>query len=665
MLVVGIDVGGTRIKFGLIEDGQIIRSMEQGTNTFDIIRQLSNGAREIVQSSERSWEEVNGVAIGFPGMVIDSVVLDSPNISLQNCNLKEILEAELGKFVVVKNDAEMATIAEHKIGAGAGCDNMVLVTLGTGVGGGIIANKKLFVGAGGAGELGHILFERNGRPCTCGRKGCAEQYVSMKALDSLAKDIMVGYPNTCVDFNGDGLIYASELARAYKRNDACAIEIVDKFVDDLTQYLLDICNLFRPNRIVIGGGVTHAPELIDMVARNCRRLEYGYRNSPKVDILAAQLGNQAGMLGGYVCIEEELTYKDFEDTAEEQVSTEFNSQLDNISLLDSITRSLDMNNSFNSGLSSVNTIDNSDFTEESNGQYVNSVLEDISSQINTIKNEELFGAVEDTTVNDNVDYNNDNLVSVYQSNDNPVVDSSAVGMDNSDFMSAVSTISEIADIEPEVQSVPTSDVVQEDISADNTVATMEAEDDYDGEENLSLGLNDIFFGTADEHADKLEKIDLSSVSIVDNNIVENPPVVEENNENINNSGVEESAKIVEPNTNVEGPIVDNSNMYNDMQYNENAVNNTVATVVPPVDNSIFVPPVNTEPANSPVVESETVAPAEIVGNGVSIDNISNNVINDYSRLLDAMGKIDVAESQQPESPNLLSRVNKMLDDNNQ
>lgn len=656
MLVVGIDVGGTRIKFGLIEDGQIIRSMEQGTNTFDIIRQLSNGAREIVQSSERSWEEVNGVAIGFPGMVIDSVVLDSPNISLQNCNLKEILEAELGKFVVVKNDAEMATIAEHKIGAGAGCDNMVLVTLGTGVGGGIIANKKLFVGAGGAGELGHILFEKNGRPCTCGRKGCAEQYVSMKALDSLAKDIMVGYPNTCVDFNGDGLIYASELARAYKRNDACAIEIVDKFVDDLTQYILDICNLFRPNRIVIGGGVTHAPELIDMVARNCRRLEYGYRNSPKVDILAAQLGNQAGMLGGYVCIEEELTYKDIEDTAEEQVSTEFNSQLDNISLLDSITRSLDMNNSFNSGLSSVNTVDNSSFTEESNGQYVNSVLEDISSQINTIKNEELFGAVEDTTANDNVDYNNDNLVSVYQSNDNPVADSSAVGMDNSDFMSAVSTISEIADIEPEDQSVPTSDVVQEDISADNTVATMEGEDDYDGEENLSLGLNDIFFGTADEHADKLEKIDLSSVSIVDNNIVENPPVVEENNENINNSGVEESAKIVEPNTNIEGTLVDNSNMYNDMQYNDNAVNNTVATVVPPV---------NTEPANSPVVESETVAPAEIVGNGVSIDNISNNVINDYSRLLDAMGKIDVAESQQPESPNLLSRVNKMLDDNNQ
>lgn len=665
MLVVGIDVGGTRIKFGLIEDGQIIRSMEQGTNTFDIIRQLSNGAREIVQSSERSWEEVNGVAIGFPGMVIDSVVLDSPNISLQNCNLKEILEAELGKFVVVKNDAEMATIAEHKIGAGAGCDNMVLVTLGTGVGGGIIANKKLFVGAGGAGELGHILFERNGRPCTCGRKGCAEQYVSMKALDSLAKDIMVGYPNTCVDFNGDGLIYASELARAYKRNDACAIEIVDKFVDDLTQYLLDICNLFRPNRIVIGGGVTHAPELIDMVARNCRRLEYGYRNSPKVDILAAQLGNQAGMLGGYVCIEEELTYKDIEDTAEEQVSTEFNSQLDNISLLDSITRSLDMNNSFNSGLSSVNTVDNSSFTEESNGQYVNSVLEDISSQINTIKNEELFGAVEDTTVNDNVDYNNDNLVSVYQGNDNPVADSSAVGMDNSDFMSAVSTISEIADIEPEVQSVPTGDIVQEDISADNTVATMEAEDDYDGEENLSLGLNDIFFGTADEHADKLEKIDLSSVSIVDNNIVENPPVVEENNENINNSGVEESAKIVEPNTNVEGTIVDNSNMYNDMQYNDNAVNNTVATDVPPVDNSIFVPPVNTEPANSPVAESETVAPAEIVENGVSIDNISNNVINDYTRLLDAMGKIDVAESQQSESPNLLSRVNKMLDDNNQ
>lgn len=396
MLVVGIDVGGTHIKFGLVENGNIIKNMEQGTNAFDIIRQLCNGAREIVQSSDKSWDEVDGIAIGFPGMVIDSIVMDSPNVSLQNCNLKEILEKELGKYVVVKNDAEMATLAEHKLGAGADCENMVMVTLGTGVGGGIIADRKLYVGAGGAGELGHILFERNGRACSCGRKGCAEQYVSMIALDKLAKDIMVGYPNTCCDFNGDGMIYASELARAYKRNDACAIEVVDKYVEDLTQYLLDLCNIFRPNRIVIGGGITHAPELIDMVARNCRRLEYGYKNSPKVDVLAAQLGNKAGILGGYVCLEEELNAQNVDEEYINEIEEEINLNSQNMSLLDSISLRLDK--PVAEPVIEENSAEVVEKEEES-GLYVNKFLDDISTEINTIKNEQLFDEVSEPVEN--------------------------------------------------------------------------------------------------------------------------------------------------------------------------------------------------------------------------------------------------------------------------
>lgn len=396
MLVVGIDVGGTHIKFGLVENGNIIKNMEQGTNAFDIIRQLCNGAREIVQSSDKSWEEIDGVAIGFPGMVIDSIVMDSPNVSLQNCNLKEILEKELGKYVVVKNDAEMATLAEHKLGAGADCENMVMVTLGTGVGGGIIADRKLYVGAGGAGELGHILFERNGRACSCGRKGCAEQYVSMIALDKLAKDIMVGYPNTCCDFNGDGMIYASELARAYKRNDACAIEVVDKYVEDLTQYLLDLCNIFRPNRIVVGGGITHAPELIDMVARNCRRLEYGYKNSPKVDVLAAQLGNKAGILGGYVCLEEELNAQNVDEEYINEIEEEINLNSQNMSLLDSISLRLDK--PVAEPVIEENSAEVVEKEEES-GLYVNKFLDDISTEINTIKNEQLFDEVSEPVEN--------------------------------------------------------------------------------------------------------------------------------------------------------------------------------------------------------------------------------------------------------------------------
>jgi len=306
MLLLGIDVGGTFVKFGLIEDGRIIRTMQLATNTFDVIKQLVNGARELVQSEGRSFEEVQGVGVGFPGMVVDSVVMDSPNIGMQNCNLQEILSEEFGKPTVVKNDAEMATIAEHRLGSGKNAQNMVFITLGTGVGGGIIVDGKLYAGNGGAGELGHIILEHNGRECPCGRKGCAEQYISMKALDKLAKDTLLGYPNTCIMPNGEGSIYASELIRAYKRNDACAIEVVSKYVEQTSTYLLDLCNLFRPEKIVIGGGVSHAPELLNMIAKACKDQNYGYNNSPKVDIVPATLGNEAGMLGAIVCFEENM-----------------------------------------------------------------------------------------------------------------------------------------------------------------------------------------------------------------------------------------------------------------------------------------------------------------------------------------------------------------------
>jgi len=316
MLIIGIDVGGTNTKFGLIENGQIIRTMQLSTNTFDVVRQLVNGAREIVQMSDRKFEEVQGISLGFPGMVVDSVVLDSPNIGLQNCNIEEILSDELRIPVIAKNDAEMATLAEHKLGAGNGCENMILITIGTGIGGGIIANGKLYEGNGGAGELGHISVERDGRPCTCGRRGCAEQYVSMKALDKLAKDTMAGYPNTCINVSGDGSIYASELIRAYKRNDACAKEVVDKYVEELTSYLLSICNLFRPEKIVIGGGIVHAPELISMVAKSCKEKNYGFANSPKVEIVPAVLGNQAGVLGAVVL----FNSQEEENTVSEEIT---------------------------------------------------------------------------------------------------------------------------------------------------------------------------------------------------------------------------------------------------------------------------------------------------------------------------------------------------------
>lgn len=300
MLLVGIDVGGTHVKVGLIEDGQMVRQMTFATNAFDIIKQICNSVREIVQVHGCEMGELGGVAVGFPGMIIDNIVKDSPNIGLQECDIKDVIEKDLNVPVVVRNDANMATLAEQKLGAGNNCKNMLYLSFGTGIGGGIIINGDLYEGNGGAGEVGHIILEQGGKPCSCGRCGCAEQYVSLKALSEFAKECKVGYPDSCINENIDGSIYASELVRAYKRNDSCAKFVVDKYVDMVSQYLLNLCNLFRPEKIIIGGGLSHAPEIIEMISKECYKQSFGYKNSPKVDIVPAKLGNDAGIWGAVV-----------------------------------------------------------------------------------------------------------------------------------------------------------------------------------------------------------------------------------------------------------------------------------------------------------------------------------------------------------------------------
>lgn len=301
MYLIGIDVGGTHTKFGLIKDGTLLKSLKVSTNTFDVIRQIGNGARELAQNAGISFDDVSGIAVGFPGMVIDNVVKESPNLGLQNCNIVELLEQELdGKNIIAMNDAELAVLAEHKMGAGQGCENMVLITIGTGVGGGVIIDKQLYVGKGGAGELGHITLERDGRECRCGRRGCAEQYISLTALDRMVRELHPSFPDTSIVLPIDSKVDGSDLVKAYKRNDALAMVVVDKYVKLLKDYILNLCNLLRPDKVVIGGGLCYAPEIIEMVAKACKEDSYGFANSPSVAIVSAELGNDAGILGASV-----------------------------------------------------------------------------------------------------------------------------------------------------------------------------------------------------------------------------------------------------------------------------------------------------------------------------------------------------------------------------
>ena len=253
----------------------------------------------------------------------------------------------------------MATMAEHRYGVGNMCHNMVMITIGTGVGGGIIINRQIYTGNGGAGEFGHIVMNKKaGIKCNCGRTGCVEQYISLTALDRIAKEMMASFPETSLTLGDNNLMHASELIKGYKRNDACAVAILNKYVDDLSSFVLDICNVFRPDKVVIGGGLSHTPEIIDMCARKCKELGFSMKNSSKVEIVPAKLGNYAGMLGAVVCLDRsDETIEKYENFTEENHEVEEN-EPSNSQQKDYSTNVEEQNGSFVDSLTSSQNVSN-------------------------------------------------------------------------------------------------------------------------------------------------------------------------------------------------------------------------------------------------------------------------------------------------------------------
>jgi len=299
MYYVGVDVGGTNLKIGLIKDNALIDKIVQPTNYFDVIGQVVNFIDEILQRNSIDRALVDGVGVGFPGIVHDGKVAHSVNLNFIDCNLQDILQNQLDMKVLVYNDADLATMAEHRIGAGANCENMIYISIGTGVGGGIICNGNLYQGTMGAGELGHIPLFYGGIECNCGQKGCIEQYVSCTALSRQAIDKIKDYPESIIKVK-DNYVHASDIMDAFDRQDKCAMEIVDRYVDYLSALVMAYCNIFRPNKIIIGGGIAHAPKIIEMTAKRVAKNKFGYPHSNSVEILVAKLGADAGVLGASV-----------------------------------------------------------------------------------------------------------------------------------------------------------------------------------------------------------------------------------------------------------------------------------------------------------------------------------------------------------------------------
>ncbi len=308
MYYIGVDIGGMSIKIGLVDkNGKILYDLAFKTEKVSPEKQTEKIAENIfklLKENNIDRSEILGVGVGCPGTVnpSDGVVIYADNLNWSNFNVKRLLEKLTGFKVQIGNDADVATIAEILFGSAKGYKNAILITIGTGVGGGIVIEQKLYNGTKGVvAELGHITLIKNGRKCNCGRRGCLEQYASATALirqtkmamrKNKASDMWKVCDNNLDNVNGKTAFISA------KNGDKTAIEVVNKFISFIGEGLLDYCNIFRPDVIIIGGGISkEGSYLTDKIYNYLKQRDFGYPGSPETKVITATLGNSAGIIG--------------------------------------------------------------------------------------------------------------------------------------------------------------------------------------------------------------------------------------------------------------------------------------------------------------------------------------------------------------------------------
>lgn len=299
----GIDLGGTSVKCALFQtDGTVEEKWEIKTRVENEGKEiLPDIAKTILAKMEErkiAKEEVAGVGIGIPGPVDEyGEIACAVNLHWGRKNIEKELAELTGLVVKAGNDANVAALGEMWKGGGQGSKNLILVTLGTGVGGGIIVNEKMVTGAHGAGgEIGHASVEMNEEEaCNCGNKGCLEQYASATGIARLARRAMASSEEDSV-LRGIRNVTAKDVFDAYKVGDALAAKVVDQFARYLGNALAIFSCVADPDVIVIGGGVSKAGQvLIDCVEKYFR--QYAFTACKDTKIKLATLGNDAGIYG--------------------------------------------------------------------------------------------------------------------------------------------------------------------------------------------------------------------------------------------------------------------------------------------------------------------------------------------------------------------------------
>ncbi|MBO5144162.1 MAG: ROK family glucokinase [Lachnospiraceae bacterium] len=302
----GVDLGGTTVKIGLFNpEGSVLEKWEIPTRKTDngskILPDIADAILGKMEERKIAKDSVIGVGIGVPGPVDDNgVVHKAVNLGWDVMNINEILGGLLDMPVKAGNDANVAALGEMWCGGGKGCSNMVLATLGTGVGGGIIVNGRMVTGATGAGgEIGHIhIADEEPDTCGCGNHGCLEQYASATGIVRLANRKLASSSkeSTLREIKADGELSAKAVFDAVKAGDALACEIAEEFGMYLGKGLAAIACVVNPEVFVLGGGVSKAGEILcEYVSKYYK--EYVFHGCREAQFKLATLGNDAGIYG--------------------------------------------------------------------------------------------------------------------------------------------------------------------------------------------------------------------------------------------------------------------------------------------------------------------------------------------------------------------------------
>ena len=307
MIAIGIDIGGMSIKGAAVDsNGRVYDTFSmpfvKGEPGEITIHKLADIVKEYIASNKLE-KKIAGIGIGCPGTldVKNCVVYYSNNLGWNNLHIADIMHEVLPYPIRLTNDANAASLGEAKYGAGKSYETIIMLTLGTGVGGGIIINGKLFEGnEGKGGELGHVVVQVDGEQCSCGRKGCLEAYASATALIRETKKAMLSNKRSLmwkispeIELVGGKVVFEGAA-----NGDKSAIEVLNNYIKYLGEGILNYCNIFRPNVVVLSGGIANAgAALFDPLNEYIKARDYGYKATPAVKVVPAELGYDSGKIG--------------------------------------------------------------------------------------------------------------------------------------------------------------------------------------------------------------------------------------------------------------------------------------------------------------------------------------------------------------------------------